>query len=148
MPATAAPRTTSPAGRAAKPRRDPRADDLSPAMRRAKELAGLPAAPARPPVARKHVAVPRNPHLAGRSRLTALPRSPEGEREVDFVALTAVRLRATAAEVAAGRAAGVAMRAKLAEARAAREAKRADLAALRAARSRPVAAPAILPLAA
>ena len=120
MPATA---PTRPALRdrvGGSARRDPRADDLSPAMRRAKELAGRPAAPA-PPAARRHVSVPR---LAPRARLTSLPTPSGEERRVDFVALTAVRIGATAAEVAAGRAAGEAMRAKLAARRAARSAPR------------------------
>ena len=53
------------------------------------------------------------PRLASRARLTSIPRPPGAERHVDFVAYAAVRLGATAAEVADARAAGRAMRAKL-----------------------------------
>ena len=128
MPATAAPRVPpgdrvgsadSPADRRHPAgRRDPRTDELSPAMRRAKELAGQPPTPA----ARRHVKVPR---LAPRSRLTSLPQPAGAERRADFLALAAVRIGATAAEVAAGRAAGAAMKAKLAALRAAKAAPQA-----------------------
>ena len=93
-------------------RRDPRANDLSPAMRRAKAAAGEAAAPAR----HRHVSVPR---LAPKSRLTSLAK-PAEERRADFLALAAVRIGATAAEVAAGRAAGAAMRDRIAALRAAK----------------------------
>ena len=128
MPTTAPrPAVSRPAARftEARPatRRDPRADDLSPAMRRAKELAGDRVRDEAPAV-KRHVTVPR---LASRARLTSLPRPSAEERtaeerKVDFIALTAVRIGATAAEVAAGRAAGEAMRAKLAALRAAKAA--------------------------
>ena len=123
MPTTAPrPAVSRPAARftEARPaaRRDPRADDLSPAMRRAKELAGDRVRDEMP-AANRHVKVPR---LASRARLTSLPRPSAEERKVDFIALTAVRIGATAAEVAAGRAAGEAMRAKLAALRAAKAA--------------------------
>ena len=123
MPTTAPrPAVSRPAARftEARPatRRDPRADDLSPAMRRAKELAGDRTRD-EVPTAKRHVTVPR---LASRARLTSLPRPSAEERKVDFIALTAVRIGATAAEVAAGRAAGEAMRAKLAALRAAKAA--------------------------
>ena len=94
-------------------RRDPRANDLSPAMRRAKAAAGEAAGT---PVRHRHVSVPR---LASKSQLTSLAK-PAEERRADFLALAAVRIGATAAEVAAGRAAGAAMRDRIAALRAAK----------------------------
>ena len=79
--------------------------------------------PAPRPTRRPAPPGPAASRLAGRSRLTAIPRPPgTEERKVDFVALTAMRLRATKEEVAAGRAAGRAMRAKLDALRAGRSA--------------------------